>query len=49
MDNNDHAIISEITSLNKNNKHSFLLLTKYILEIQKQYNLDLLNIQHGTL
>ena len=47
MDNNDHAIISEITSLNKNNKHSFLLLTKYILEIQKQYNLDLLNIQHG--
>lgn len=47
MDNNHHAIISEITNLNENNKHSFLLLTKYILEIQKQQNFYLLNIQQG--
>jgi len=47
MDSNQHAIITEFIKLNENNKHSFLLLTKYIFELQTQYNFNLLNTQQG--
>jgi hypothetical protein len=47
MDNNQHAIITELSKFNDNNKHSFLYLTKYIIELQNQNKFNLLNIQQG--
>tara|TARA_Y100000389_G_scaffold185668_1_gene205297 strand:- start:1296 stop:1643 length:348 start_codon:yes stop_codon:yes gene_type:complete len=47
MDSNQHAIITELSKINDNNKHSFLFLTKYIIELQTQNKFNLLNIQQG--
>jgi len=44
MDSNQHAIITELSKINDNNKHSFLFLTKYIIELQTQNKFNLLNI-----
>ena len=47
MDSNQHAIITDFSKINDNNKHSFLFLTKYIIELQTQNKFNLLNIQQG--
>ena len=47
MESNQHAIITEFLKINDNNKHSFLFLTKYIIELQRQNKFNLLNIQQA--
>ena len=46
MDNEEYFITTQLSNLNENNKHGFLLLTKYIIKLQQQGKFNVLNMEH---